>query len=353
MESLIPSKKDITIYDLAKDLNISPATVSRALNDHPAVNKNTKKRIFSRAQELGYQSNTFASNLRRQRTNTIGVIVPQLNSVFMSSTIAGMEKVANAAGYTLLISQSLETAQKEISNAHTLFNSRVDGLLVSLAFDTENINHFEPFIKKGIPLIFFDRVFDDKRCTSIVIDNVKAGYEATSHLIRQGCRDILHLTNKLNRNVYADRLRGYQLALMENKIPYAEANLLITNLSQEQDRDAVAQQILKRHPLPDGIFAANDAVAVSCMRAFKLAGLRIPEDIALVGFNDEPIARVIEPNLTTIHYPGYEMGEIAAKHLINHLTGSQDINTTNSIILRSDLVIRESSLANRQNSAAD
>ena len=352
MESLAPGKKDITIYDLAKDLNISPATVSRALNDHPAVNKNTKKKIFNRAQELGYQSNTFASNLRRQRTNTIGVIVPHLNSYFVSSAIAGMEKVANAAGFTLLISQSLETAQKEISNAHTLFNSRIDGLLVSLAFDTENTDHFEPFIRKGIPLIFFDRVLDDKRCTSIVIDNVKAGYEATTHLIRQGCRHLLHLTTKLNRNVYADRLRGFQLALLENNIRFEDRQVLITNLSEETDRIAVARQILQSDTLPDGIFAANDAVAVSCVREFKQAGLRVPQDIALVGFNDEPIARVIEPNLTTIHYPGYEMGEIAAKHLIAHLTGSQDIHATSSIILRADLVIRESSLANRHQEAA-
>jgi LacI family transcriptional regulator len=344
----VTSKKDITIYDLAKDLHISPATVSRALNNHPSVNKNTKKKIFTRAQELGYQSNTFASNLRRQRTNTIGVIIPHLNSVFVSSAIAGMEKVANAAGFTLLISQSLETAQKEISNSHTLFNNRVDGLLVSLAIDTENIDHFEPFIKKGIPLVFFDRVFDDKRCTSIVIDNVKAGFEATSHLIRQGCRDIVHITNKLNRNVYADRLRGYQLALLENKIPFREENLIITNLGQEEDRLAAAQQILQRRPLPQAIFAANDAVAVNCIRVFKQAGLRIPEDIAIIGFNDEAIATVIEPNLTTVQNPGYEMGEIAARHLINHLTGHQDINTTNAIILRSDLVIRKSSLANRQ-----
>jgi LacI family transcriptional regulator len=348
MESIVNSKKDITIYDIAKELNISPATVSRALNNHPSVNKNTKKKIFTRAQELGYQSNTFASNLRRQRTNTIGVIVPHLNSVFMSSAIAGMEKVANAAGFTLLISQSLETAQKEISNAHTLFNSRVDGLLVSLAFDTENMEHFEPFIKKGIPLIFFDRTFDDKRCTSVVIDNVKAGYEATQHLIRQGCRDILHLTNNLNRNVYADRLRGYQLALLENNIPFSKENVLIANLSDEADRVSVARQILQRQPLPEAIFAANDAVAVSCIRVLKQAGVRIPEDIAIVGFNDEAIATVIEPNLTTVHNPGYEMGEIAARHLINHLTGNQHIQTTNAIILRSDLVIRESSLANRK-----
>lgn len=351
MESLVNGKKDITIYDLARDLHISPATVSRALNDHPAVNKNTKKKIFARAQELGYQSNTFASNLRRQRSNTIGVIVPHLNSYFVSSAIAGMEKVANAAGFTLLISQSLETPQKEAANAHTLFNSRVDGLLVSLASDTENISHLEPFIKKGIPLLFFDRVYDDPRCASIVIDNRKAGFEATSHLIEQGCRRLVHLTHKLNRNVYSGRLQGFQQALASHQLPFEDQQLLITNLGEEAERVAAARQLLQRRPLPDAVFAANDAMAVTCIREFKKAGLRVPQDIAVVGFNDEPIAMVIEPNLTTVHYPGYEMGEIAARHLIDHLSGGQDIHATHTIILRSDLVIRESSLAGRRQQA--
>ncbi|MGV3502084.1 MAG: LacI family DNA-binding transcriptional regulator [Adhaeribacter sp.] len=347
MESLVNGKKDITIYDLAKDLQISPATVSRALNDHPAVNKNTKKKIFARAQELGYQSNTFASNLRRQRSNTIGVIVPHLNSYFVSSAIAGMEKVANAAGFTLLISQSLETPQKEAANAHTLFNSRVDGLLVSLASDTEDISHLEPFIKKGIPVLFFDRVYDDPRCATIVIDNQKAGFEATSHLIGQGCRRLVHITHKLNRNVYSGRLQGFKQALATYQLPFDEQQVLITNLGEEADRVAAARQLLQRHPLPDAVFAANDAMAVTCIREFKKAGLRVPQDIAVVGFNDEPIAGVIEPNLTTVHYPGYEMGEIAARHLVDHLSGGQDIHATHTIILRSDLVIRESSLTRR------
>jgi len=146
------------------------------------------------AKHLGYRSYTFASNLRRQRTNTIGVIVPRLNSNFMLSALAGIEKQVNQAGYKLLISQSLELAKKEKANAQTMFNSRVDGLIVSLVNDTENINHFKDLLKKGIPIIFFDRVFNHKQCTSIIIDNTKAGYEATTHLIEQGCRHIFHIT---------------------------------------------------------------------------------------------------------------------------------------------------------------
>src|SRR6476469_7125623 len=199
--------REVTIYDIADKLNIYIATVSRALKDDPVVNKKTKKKIFELAEELGYRSNHFARNLRNQRTDTIGVIVPRLNSYFMSTIIAGMENVANSNGYNLIISQSSESVTKEIANAKTLFNNRVDGLLVSLAYDTEEISHFEPFFKKNIPVIFFDRVEPHDSCTNILIDNRRAAYEATTHLIQQGCKRIVHITATPKRNVYIDRLQ--------------------------------------------------------------------------------------------------------------------------------------------------
>lgn len=335
-------EKEVTIYDIAKRLNYSPATVSRALNDHPAIKGNTKDVITSMAREMGYRSNTFASNLRRQRTNTIGVIVPRLNSNFMSCVLAGMEKVANEAGYNLIISQSLESVTKEKANAQTMFNSRVDGLLVSVAYDTEDVAHFNTFTNKGVPLLFFDRVIASDQSTSIVIDNMKAGYEATAHLLKQGRKQILHVTGNLKRNVYADRLKGYQQALAEQDIPYNEQLVLVTDLSQEVGVD-VARQIRQMTKRPDGLFVTNDLCAVSCMTTLKKAGMHIPDDIAIVGFNNDPVSQVVEPALTTIHYPGREMGEIAAKSLINHLNGLMDIHTTNTIILRSELIIRGSS----------
>ncbi len=335
-------EKEVTIYDIAKRLNYSPATVSRALNDHPAIKGNTKDVITSMAREMGYRSNTFASNLRRQRTNTIGVIVPRLNSNFVSCVLAGMEKVANEAGYNLIISQSLESVTKEKANAQTMFNSRVDGLLVSVAYDTEDISHFNAFINKGVPLLFFDRVIATDQSTSIVIDNMKAGYEATAHLLNQGRKRILHVTGNLKRNVYADRLKGYQQALTEQGIPFDEGLLLVTDLSQEVGVD-VAKQIQRMSARPDGLFVTNDLCAVSCMTTLKQAGMHIPDDIAIVGFNNDPVSQVVEPALTTIHYPGREMGEIAAKSLINHLNGLMDMHTTNTIILRSELLIRGSS----------
>src|SRR5690349_19857680 len=185
--------KDVTIYDIAEKLDISPATVSRGLKDHPAIKKETKKRIKEMAAKMGYQNNTFASNLRSRKTNTIGIIIPRINSAFMSSVIAGVEHVVNSKGYNLIISQSQEDYDKEIASATTMFNSRVDGLLVSLASDTDRIQHFESMLRKKIPVVFFDRVFSHPDSTSIVIDNVKAGYDAVTHLIEQGCRNIMYI----------------------------------------------------------------------------------------------------------------------------------------------------------------
>lgn len=340
-------EKDITIYDLARKLNISSATVSRALKDDPVVNKKTKKKIFDLAEEMGYRTNNFARNLRNKRTDTIGVIVPKLNSYFMSTVIAGIEKVVNEAGFNLIISQSSENAAKEIIGSKTMLNNRVDGLLVSLSYNTENINHFEIFFKKNIPLIFFDRVMEHENCTNVLIDNKKAAYEATRHLINQGCKNIVQITATPKRNVYVDRLEGYKMALEEFGIPFKNENVLINNLSQESGVDA-AKKIIKMYPRPDAVFVTNDNCAVGCMIALKKAGIRIPEDIAFVGFNNDPVSTVVEPNLTTINYPGYTMGEVAAQNLINHLNGVSTLSTTNTILLRSELIIRASSLKKPQ-----
>ena len=335
--------KEVTIYDIAQKLNISAATVSRGLKDHPGINKNTKKRILNAAAEMGYRSNSFASNLRKKSSNIIGVIVPRLNSNFLSDVIAGIEKVANEANYTLFISQSLESMQKEMSNARAMFNNRVDGLLVSLAYDTENIDHFEPFIKRDIPVVFFDRIFEHKKYPGIYIDNYRAAYDLTTHLTEQGCKRIVHISGNQLRNVYADRTRGYQQALKDNDIAFEDDLLLITDLSLKAAQHA-ADTILSMKNRPDAVFAANDFTAINCMLIIKKAGLKIPGDIAFAGFNNDLNTCVVEPNLTTIDYKGYEMGEIVAKVMIDHLTNPGNLQNTHSLILRSELIIRESSL---------
>lgn len=341
-------EKEITIYDIARHLNISATTVSRGLKDHPTINKNTRKKIAEAASKLGYQTNTFASSLRSKKTYTLGIIVPRLNSYFVASVLAGMEDAADKDGYNLIISHSLESVSKEIQNAQTMFAKRVDGLLVSLAYDTENIDHLLPFFNKGIPVVFFDRVFPHNDSTSVIIDNYTSAYEITKHLLEQGCRRIMHLGGNMLRNVYTERLRGYKQALKDCKVSFNKQLLYISTLNEQSGTDA-AEYILKMKPAtrPDAVFAANDTAAVHCMIRLKAAGIRIPSDIAFAGFNNDPISKVIEPNLTTVNYSGYHIGEAAVTNLINHLNGISSTKKTNTIILRSDLIIRESSEKNK------
>jgi LacI family transcriptional regulator len=337
--------KDVTIYDVAKALNLSPSTVSRGLKDHPHIHKETKKKIWAAAKEMGYQQNKFASSLRKRRTETIGVVVPKLNSYFMATVIAGVEKITNKLGYGLIISQSQESGKQEISCVSTLFDSRVDGILISLAFDTKNLDHFNKLFNKDIPVVFFDRVADCKGCMSVVIDNYKAGYEATKHLIEQGCKKIIHLGGNLLRNVYSERFRGYKQALHDNGIEFNQKLVFICDLTGQSGRE-IMKKVFKTDLQPDGVFAANDTSAVAAILEIQEAGFRVPDDIAVVGFNNEPVSQVIHPNLTTLDYPAREIGEVAATVLIEKINNSQSVNYS-TIVLKHSLIIRQSSLRKR------
>jgi len=337
------TEKIVTIYDIAERLNLAPSTISRGLQGNVMVNPKTRKKILETANEMGYRFNTFARNLRNQKTNTIGVIVPRLNSYFISDILAGIEKEINNAGYNMLISQSLELEKNEIKYAKQMLHNRVDGLIVNLAANTRNLQHFEEYTRHQIPLLFVDRVIEEEDFNKVVINNLKAGYEVTAHLIEQGCKCIAHITGNLMRNVYQDRKAGYQKALEEHQISYDKELVFETDLTEESSI-AVAKQLLHMKNRPDGLFVANDVAAVICMKVFKDTGLSIPEDIAIAGFNNDIISRISEPMLTTINYSGEEMGKIAARHLVNLLSGESDMELTNTIILKSPLIIRESSL---------
>jgi len=339
----MPKEKEVTIYDIASALNISIATVSRALKNDPVVSKPTKKKIFDLAAKMGYRTNHFARNLRNQTTNTIGVIMHELNSNFMTSVLAGIEKVTTSAGYDLIIAHSSESFTKEIANARNLFDKRVDGLIASLSFDTKNLDHYKPFKEKNVPVIFFDRVEQEGSNTVVIIDNYKCGYQATEHLINEGCKKIVHITSSLKRNVYSQRFKGYKDSLADSGISFDEDLVIINDLSESAAIES-AMQILKMDPLPDGVFITNDFVAAVVMRTLKEKGIKIPEQIAIVGFNNDAICTLVEPALSTINYPGIDVGEVAARNLINHLKGIGNIQNTNTIIIRSNLIIRKSSL---------
>ena len=324
-------------------MDISTATVSRALNNNASISEKTRIKIKETAKELGYRHNNFAKNLRNQKSHTIGVLIHELVSTFTTSVLGGIEKVTTEAGYDIIIAHSSEQMAKEIKNANNLFHKRVDGVIASLAFDTDDLSHFEPFNEKNIPVIFFDRVEENIESTKVIIDNYKGGYSATKHLIDQGCKHIAIVTGTQKRNVYSQRFKGYRDALIDSGFDLREDYVIINELSEKSGADA-AMQILNLRPIPDAAFVTNDLTAAVFMKKLKEYDISIPGDIAVVGFNNDVVSKIVEPELTTVDYPGFLMGEVAATQLINHLSGKSDVKQLSTIIINSELIIRKSSL---------
>lgn len=338
----MPEKKEVTIYDIAERLKLSPSTVSRGLRNHPAIRKNTIARIQDMANEMNYQQNAFAKNLRSNRSNTIGVILPRFESSFLSSVVSGIEKEVRSKGFNLLVSQSYDSRDLEEKNLKTLYDNRVEGLLINLSPETTDINHLDLFVKKGIPVVLFDRV---KRpvgcgCTTVTIDNFKAGYEVTAHLISQGCKRIVYLGENTTCPVFGERARGYTQALKDHGIEN-DPELVLEEHLDTKTGALVVGKIMKMKELPDGIFAGNDIAAASLMHELKSRGVKIPGDIAIAGFNNTYLSGIIEPSLTSVQYPGDEMGKIAASCLLEILEKESQVKTQN-ILLMHELIVRDS-----------
>lgn len=334
--------KEVTIYDIARKLKVSPGTVSRALKGHPSIGPKTTKAVQELAAELGYQPNAIASSLRNSKTNTIGVVIPHIHRPFLSAAINGIEQVANEAGYNVIISQTNDAYQKEVANAQALYASRVDGLIVSLAMETQVYDHFKPFLNKGIPLVFFDRVSPEIESSKIIIDNYAAAYRATEHLIQVGCRRIAHIAGLQVRDIYRDRLRGYVAALRQHGLPVEESYIVHTRLRSEEGFQC-AEALLNLPTPPDSIFAANDTTAVSAIQYARSINRKIPDELAIVGFNNDPIASIIEPGLTTVAQPGFEMGQLATRQVLKQKEVSKNIISSETVCLKTELIVRQSS----------
>jgi len=329
-----------TIHDIARELNISASTVSRALNNNPRISLKTKEKIKAVADSMGYRPNTLASNLRNKKSNTIGIVVPLINRHFFSSVISGVEDVAYKAGYNVVISQSNDQASKEIDIVHSMFTNRVDGLIISIAMQTENFDHLKLFRKKHIPLVFFDRAVPEIETDKIVVDDFDGGFRVTQHLINQGYKRIGHLAGPQNLRTYFDRKNGYLEALKQNGISTDESLGLVNTLTSE-DGTLAAQQLMSLQNPPDAIFCGNDTTALSLMIYLRNKGFRIPQDIGIVGFSNEPFSKVVSPSISTIAQPGFEMGQKAAELIIRKIENQE--RTYQTIVLPTELIIRQSS----------
>ncbi len=338
----------VTIKDIARELGISPSTVSRALKDHPDISPETKKAVNELAEKLNYTPNIVALSLRQSKTNTIGVIIPELVHFFFSTVISGIEDVAYSAGYNVIITQSNESLQREKTDIKALFNSRVDGMLISVSRETSNFEHIDNILAKGVPMVFFDRVYDKPESSKIIVDDLSGAKEATAHLIDQGCKRIAHIEGPPNLEISKQRLEGYLQAHRERNIEVDKSLIVPCNLGTIEEGRTVTEKLLAQSPGPDAIFATNDPTAMGAMQAIKEAGLKIPKDIAVVGFSNWFFTALLDPPLTSVDQPGFEMGQEAAKLLIRQIdirTKDRDADVQpETKVLKTKLIVRESSL---------
>lgn len=329
-----------TIHDIARELEISASTVSRALNNNPRISLKTKEKIKAVADRLGYRPNTLASNLRNKKSNTIGIVVPLINRHFFSSVISGVEDIAFKAGYNVVISQSNDLAAKEISIVQSMFSNRVDGLIISIAMQTSNFDHLKLFRKKQIPLVFFDRAVPEIDTDKIVVDDFDGAFRVTKHLIDQGYKRIAHLAGPQNLTTYFDRKNGYIEALRKNNITFDESLVNVSTLTSDDGVPAIEKLMALPNP-PDAIFCGNDTTALSVMIYLRDKGIRIPDDFGIVGFSNEPFSKVVSPAISTILQPGFAMGQKAAELIISKIENKD--RTYQTITLPTELIIRDSS----------
>jgi LacI family transcriptional regulator len=336
-------KKKYTIHDIAKKLNITASTVSRALNDHPRISEATKKAVQKAALKLNYQPNNIAAALRNGHSNIIGIIVPTIDRSFFASIVRGIEEVANASRYNVMICQSYDQYEKEVANVETLLNARVDGIIVSHAKETKDFDHFRKVREKGIPVVMIDRTNDNLEASQVVVDDFLAAFKATAHLIEQGCTRIAHFTNTLKINIYKERLRGYKEALLSHGLAYDESLVIESNLQLEDGRNSMLQ-LLSRQPWPDGVFSASAYGIMGALQVLRERGIKVPDDIALIGFTNEPFTSFSEPTLSIVEQHSMRMGNAAAEIFLEEIADEEKKFIPQKIVLKPELIIRQSSL---------
>lgn len=333
--------KKPTILDIAKELNITFSTVARALNDHPAISAATKEAVRETATRLNYRQNKVASSLRSGRSNIIGVIVPNLHVSFFSSVVSGIENVMNANGYNILLYQSNESKKHESDGIETFLQSRVAGIISSVTTETTS-DVYEEIKSRSIPLMFFDREVSDLNVSSVTIDDYKGGFIATEHLITQGYKNILHITAQQDIPIFKERLRGYIDALKHYNLPLNEDLIIKGDFSLEFGNDVVRQSRIKGINF-DSIFALEDYTAMGAMQAVKELGIKVPDEIGIIGFANESFGSLVSPTLSTIDQQTSKMGEETARLFINQLKNGSKDSEPQKIVLEPVLVVRESS----------
>jgi LacI family transcriptional regulator len=335
----------VTIKDIARELNISTSTVSRALKDYPGISDDTKKKVKNLAEKLHYRPNAVALSLRKSKSFTIGVIIPEVVHFFFSTVISGIEEIAYANGYNVILCQTNEKLQRELSSIETMLDNQIDGLLVSFSKETENFDHFTKLMEQNFPIVFFDRVPDIENTVNVTVNDFKGAYDATKHLIDQGYKNIIHLAGPKTLPISTKRIDGYKQALQDYQMILNSEWIIPCPIGTQEESYEITKEIFKSNENRlDGIFASNDIAAAGAMMAVKELGLKVPEDVGIVGFSNWQFSSMIDPPLSSVAQPGFEMGEKATAILLEMIEKKKEANwEAKTIVLETELLVRKSS----------
>lgn len=338
------TKARITIKDIAKELRISTSTVSRALADRWDVNPETKKAVLDLAKRWNYKPNPMSKRLQEQHSKLIGVVVPEFINSFFAEVVMGIESILQPEGFNILLMQSNESHMSELNNLNILEGQMVDGIIVSVCHETKNSKKYASLQANNYPIVFFNRICTNIVAPNVIIDDYKWAYKAVEHLIKQGSRRIAHLAGPDSLTVSKSRKRGYCDALKDYDIPIDEELIIPCGLKMERGIMA-AYKLLEMEEKPDAIFAFNDPTAIGAMKTLQKCGYKIPEDIAVAGFTQSRMAMIIEPNLTSVEQPTFEMGKVAAELMLEQIrSGNDETISSRTVTLDAIFNIRESSL---------
>lgn len=334
----------VTIKDIAKALGLSTSTVSRALRDSYEISPDTKKMVIEYAEKINYHPNPIALSLKEKRSRSIGVIVCEIANSYFSQVINGIESVAYENGNNVIITQSRESLEREMMNLQYLTSRSVDGLIISISTETKDFKLFKELYEKGLPIVFFDRVIDDIDTHKVIADNFKGAYDATLHLINKGYKNIAVVSNPESLSIARDRLAGFKAALAENGLVLDKSmiktcphgGMIVSEIEKAVD------ELLELHEKPDAIFALADKLTTGCLRIFKEKGIKIPDDIGLIGYSNSDLAELFSPSLSVIRQPAFEMGKEAMQLLLQLIESKRKVTDFETKVLSTELIIRES-----------
>jgi len=338
-------KRSATLSDIASELDIDVSTVSKALNGHPKISRETKNKVENTAARLNYHPNHIATALVKGHSKLIGVMVPHTDESFFATVIRGIEETAKEAGYRIIIFQSNDKTEDEIQNLKIMQEAKVDGIIASPAIHTTDFSHYQQILDQDLPLVIFDR-FDESLDSDIVaIDDFKGSYKAVTHLIEQGCRKIMHISGFQHVHIYKERLRGYKQALIDSGLPYDENLVLESDMSLQHSKEIVSQK-LREWDTPDAIFASSDYSALGAVQVLQEHNIRIPQQVAVVGFSNESFTSFVTPSITSVEQHARKMGEKTAQAFISHVHNPREqkvAKVSTKTILTPELIVRESS----------